>query len=246
MSKFDLLDTTFIIPYYKDSKERVENLNCIIKFIWYNFDTNVIVLESGPIQTMASHWSNKNHVYEFIKNDSGIFHRTRVINEGIKKAKTPYVAIYDTDVVFEPENILSAVELLRQGVTLSYPYDGRFIDVNRSYIEDGIIIEKESFALGSVGGACFLNREDYWKCGLENEVYQSHCPDDVDRYHRVRTLGYRVERMVGKCYHISHPASANSGVNQFTMANNIEWNKVKAMGKEELESYIKTWEWAKR
>jgi len=135
--------------------------------------------------------------------------------------------------------------LLREGSTLVFPYSGNFVDIERSYIQDGIIIERESFATGSVGGACFLNRADYWKCGLENENLQSWCPDDVDRFHRVKTLGYQFDRTGGNCWHINHPPSLNSGVNKFTEQNNKEWLKVKEMNKEQLLEYIKTWGWAK-
>lgn len=241
----DLNDVTFIIPFYKDSEERLENLKCIINYLGKNFKTRIFIIEAG---VFSSYRDIRYHVdrYDFQFTASSMFHRTAIINKGIIAAETPYVAIYDTDVIFKPEQIIEAVEKLRAGATLVYPYGGDFVDINRSYINDGEIIERESFAKESVGGACFLNREDYFKCGLENEHYYSWCPDDVDRLHRVKTLGYRVERVDGKCWHINHPASHNSGVNRFTEANNAEWLKIKAMNKEQLTEYISTWPWLKK
>lgn len=238
----NLLDVTFIIPYYRDSKEREENLICILNYLTSNFNTNIIVEERGPSAIYAPY--TKQHNYEQIHD--AIFHRTKVINEGIKKAKTPYIAIYDTDVVFPVENIIKAVELLREGATLTYPYSGNFVDIQRTYIHNNIVIARESFATGSVGGACFLNREDYWKCGLENEYLKSWCPDDVTRYHVIKTLGYRIERVEGDCFHISHPPSANSGVNKFTEHNNNEYMNLINLSKEDLIAYINTWPWTKK
>jgi hypothetical protein len=241
MKKENLSDVTFIIPYFRDSQEREENLICILNFLESNFNTNITLINCGP--TLFPTWKKR---YLFEPVNDGVFHRTKVLNRGIKDAQTPYIAIYDTDVIFDIYNILKAVIALRMGATLTYPYSGEFIDIKRSYIQDGVIIERESFATGSVGGACFINREDYWRCGLENENYLSHCPDDVDRYYRIKTLGYKVERIPGKCWHISHPPSANSGVNKFTEANTAEWLKIKEMNKEQLTEYISTWPWAKK
>lgn len=252
--KTDLRDVTFIIPFYKDSKERLENLKCVIEYIYKDFNTNVEVVDSSKQRAyiypdFPDDCYNENCLLtwndDLVSAANEIFHRTKVINHGIKHADTPYIAIYDTDVIFKPEQIIEAVEKLRAGATLVYPYSGDFVDINRSYIQDGVVIERESFTKESVGGACFLNREDYFKCGLENCNYKSWCPDDVDRYHRVKTLGYKIERVEGKCWHINHPASPNSGVNKFTQANNAEWIKIKEMNKEQLTEYISTWEWAK-
>ncbi|MEK6877981.1 MAG: hypothetical protein AABY22_00155 [Nanoarchaeota archaeon] len=243
--KYNLKDTTFIIPFMIDHKDRLENLNCILKFLDNNFDTNFILVETGE----KSHYFDllnigAKHIFNPIKKK--LFHRTKLINEGIKLSKTPYVSIYDTDVVFREDSIYEAIQKLKNGATLSYPYNGDFIDIKRLYINDGIIaaMPGESHVIGSFGGACFLNIEDYIKCGMENENFKSHCPDDIERKTRVEKLGYRVERTEGKCYHITHWRGENSGGGRYTEANNAEWNKIKAMNKFELLNYVKSWPWA--
>ena len=181
MSKIRLSDTTFIIPFFYDHKERLENLNCILKFLTDNFETNIIISESGEVSRKREFYSGFEYLHIFEDRNDGVFHRTKVINNGIKEAETPYIAVYDSDVIFEPKNILKAVECLMDGATLAYPYSGNFIDVNRSYIQDGIIVERESFTMDSYGGAFFVNREDYWKCGLDYEEFVAWCPDDIER-----------------------------------------------------------------
>ena len=246
MSKIDLNDVTFVIPFYKDSEERFENLKCILKFINDNFDTNICISEVGTSSVWAELDISGCHTFEF--REDGLFHRTKVINDGIKHpgVRTPFIAIYDTDVIFDPQDILYAVKALRLGCEFAYPYAGEFVDIERSYIDDGVIIPKESLTKDSCGGAVFIKREAYWNAGLENEALISWAPEDVERKERMLKLKYTMARSQGRCYHIKHPPSSNSGPNNYTIKNNEEFAKVRYMGKEELVNYIKTWEWAKK
>jgi hypothetical protein len=240
MKKYDLSDVTVIIPYMIDSKDRLQNLNCILKYLNENFETNIFLVESGD-----KIWFNKlipcGARHFFTPAVNGIFHRTQQINLGIKNCNTPYIAIWDADCVLPTLNIFRASELLRKGITLVYPYSGAFKDIDRSYIKTGVVKESESYAMDSVGGVCFLNRKDYIACGMENEKLISHCPDDISRYIIIKTLGYKIERVEGTCWHIKHSLGLNSIGNQFTEANNAEFNKVRKMSKEQLKSYISTW-----
>ena len=237
--RYNLRDTTFVIPFFYDSPERLENLNCILKFLTENFDADIIVSEVGETTKRREFFACEYfHIFE--NRDDGVFHRTQVINDGIKDATTKYVGIYDTDVVFLPELIYEAVELLREGAMLSYPHSGKLVDIKRSYINDGIVIEHDSSAVESVGGACFLNREGYIKCGMEQEGIVSWGPEDSLRYHIIKTLGHPIGRVKGTCWHIAHPPSSNSGVNKFTVENNLFYERIKKMSKEELLIHIKS------
>ena len=252
--KIDLKDTTFCIPIFIDSPERLENVKCVLKFLHDNFDTNFSICEYvnlnrkfnwdiGQILTAPC----LTHVFD----ENVVFHRTAAICKAITHTgvKTPYIAIYDVDVIFDVENILKAVKLLRSGFTLTYPYNGNFTDINRSYIQDGIIKKSsDSYVLKSYGGACFLNRADYIKCGLENENLKGgHVPDDVERLSRIQKLGFPIERTAGACYHIQHPPGPDMGNrNKLREQNEAEYTKVNNMAKADLIKYIETWEWVKK
>ncbi|HRG37755.1 MAG TPA: hypothetical protein PK289_04425 [Bacteroidia bacterium] len=249
--KIDLKDVTFCIPIFIDSPERLENVKCTLKFLHNNFDAKFSVCEYvnigrnfnwdiGQILTAPC----LTHVFD----EDVAFSRTEAINKAITHpgVKTPYIAIYDVDVIFDAENILKAVKLLRAGFTLTYPYSGKFIDIERSYIKDGIIKPvSDSYVLKSYGGACFLNREDYFKCGLENEhLIGGHVPDDVERLSRIQKLGFPIERVEGNCYHINHPPGPDMGNrNKLKDKNEAEYKKVNNMTKNELITYIETWPW---
>ena len=246
--KHPLPDCTFVIPFFKDSDDRLENLECILNFLVDNFDTNIILVEAtnGIYHfPLLKSYDKLNHSVEYIfhKQEGAIFHRTRVINTGIKASKTPYIAIYDVDVVFPIQNIVRAVELLREGAQMTYPYAGDFVDVERAdYLKNGYIRERESFAVDSKGGAVFMNTDDYVAAGMENIKIVGWGFDDCERWHRLYTLGYRIARTEGKCWHIMHERVAQNPHNETNMA---EFEKVKGMNKEELRQYITGWTWTK-
>ena len=249
--KHDLKKITFVIPFQIDSPERDENLRCILKYLCKNFDTNILLIEQsitpyyrGRCKMTIDSKVNVIKHHHMLPDPIRIntFHRTKVINEGIKLATTPYISIYDADVILKIPNYVKAYELLKQGASLVYPYDGKFVDINRQYIKDGIIKEYDSHVVGSYGGACFLNKKNYIACGLENENIISWGPEDMERHERVLNLGYQVVRVQGNCYHIKHPTGVNSSTkNPYWKANEAEYYKVKDMSREELAGYVKTW-----
>ena len=247
----DLRDVTFIIPFGCDSPERTENLKAILRFLTNNFATNVLVVEDigmGVSGFFVLPHSIVQHIKINFRND-GVFHRTKVINYGIRMAGTRFICIFDTDCFFELSAMELAVNRLRhENYQMAYPYDGRFVNVDRDlYLINGWKKESESFAVDSVGGAVFIDRIAYVEAGMENENVLSWGPEDSERFSRMKILGYNYTQIKeSKCYHITHPVNENSSAaNPYTAENNAEYEKVKSMSKPALEEYIKTWEWAK-
>lgn len=242
--KINLRDTTFILPVFIDSTQRLENLNCILKFISDNFDTNIILVEEDEM-AMVANTVVPGLKYIFVpRTIAGIFYRTKVINVGIRAAHTPYIAIWDTDVIVDTKNCYEAVGALRDGRALAaYPYAGDFVDVDRSYIKDGVIKARESFTKDSVGGAVFLNRDAYWVAGNECEKVIGWGHEDRERYIRMVTLGWPIMRTDGRCYHIIHsrPGVNSSNANPYDKANEKVYYRIKKMNKMELIAEIQSW-----
>lgn len=244
---------TFVIPFMYDDEYRLQNLYYILNILGH-FNANVIVIEQGYYQhfTNTDFYFDKAKVsgtYHFIPNLEVcqglkiiLFYRTKIINIGLKKVHTKFAAIYDTDVFFEWNNYEYAYKKLQEGNTFVYPYDGRFVEIDRQSYDNGIIKENESFANGSYGGAVFLNLEEYKKYGLENENLIGWSPDDIERHTRVSILEGTICRIEGKCYHIYHPKTEiNSSGNPFSEKNIMEYHKVMQMTKNELQEYVRTW-----
>lgn len=254
----NLTDFSFLIPVRIDSEDRLENVYIITKFIHQYFHTNIILIEADDVQKLDPSQLPDTLQYHFIKDDNTGFHRTRYNNLLIGLADTPYIALYDTDVILPINQITAATELLRTGQQqMVYPYDGNFIGVDllmkamfSKLLNTGLFEHNSGKLLSaskrSYGGCVFLNRKAYQEAGLENEHLTSWGPDDVERWKRMLLLGYQIKRIPGSLYHLPHQDSINSGYpnkdKRIKLTN--EYLKISSMQRIELEQYISTWNWA--
>lgn len=61
-----------------------------------------------------------------------------------------------------------------------------------------------------LGGAFMVNKKAYVNSGRENERYYGWGPEDGERFHRWKNLGFKVVHSFGNLYHLSHPRGINS------------------------------------
>lgn len=254
--KIDLQDVTFTIPIKYDHPHREENINIIIDFLTHHFDTNILVMESDVTPKLTD-LHKKNCTYAFYPMVNGTFHRTKLLNLMALNAKTPIICNYDCDVVFQPEQILAAVNKLRNkecsGVL---PYDGMFLramrqldqfretfdltDLNLS-ASHKIHYEQKSF-----GGCILWNREDFITGGMENENMISWGPEDYERCFRFELLGFKIQRVDGPLIHINHFMGDDSGPDNPNFKKNCaEYEKIQKMSSVRLKEYVNTWTWMK-
>lgn len=247
--RLDLTDVTFTMPVAYDHSDRKENIELALAFILSAYDTNVIIGEQG-----GNKFAYLEKYCDYMQFDFPVFHRTRMLNEMARRAGTPYAANYDCDVLLQPAQILETVYRLREGVDVVLPYDGRFVRIGRheyaglaETLELTPLTSQEiGKAFGSVGGCVFVDVKSFFLAGGENENFISHAPEDVERIHRFKLLGLKVERVNGALLHIEHYIGENSNSNnRFRKHNFAEFDKVKAMTEEQLRNYVKTWTWAK-
>ncbi len=252
--KFDLKDVTFTVPVCFDHNDRKQNLDLSVCMVQRDFDTNVIVGESGSNKfAYMAQWCR------YVKLNGNFFHRTRFLNEMAAMATTPIVVNHDCDVILPPMQVIMAVEAIRnENADFVYPYDGRFLRLPRNpwfkdiekHLDAGIIAGRD-FEGGrdgdaiSVGGCVFVNKETFFEAGGENENYRNYGNEDVERKFRWEALGYRVDRVRGVLLHIDHYIGPNStNRHEYGRSNWDEWDRVFKMDKEQLLAYIKTWPWA--
>lgn len=245
--KIDLTDTTFIIPVFYDHLDRKLNFMLTLNFILEHFDTNIIIGEQGGSEFA----SFKDHAY-YIKFGYDVFHRTRMINVMAKEAKTPILINWDCDNICAPAQIAEAVNKIRNGVDISYPFDGTvmrtprfcFKDVSDTLdvfsISEKLCSRKQS----SVGHAVVMNKKSFIAAGMENENFVSWGPEDSERFNRYHILGLSVQRIPGAMYHMDHFVGENSSTkNNFFKANEKEFLNVATRSKKQLEEYINSWDW---
>lgn len=256
IERIDLQDVTFIIPVRIDSEDRLENLNIVTRYLTKHFWTNILVIEADDIPRVNDARLSEGVEYLFVQDDSRILHRTRYLNLGIKKSQTAIVSIYDTDVLMPYQQILKAVKNIRAGqATMAYPFDGRFINIDRRNVGDlkrslscnglmGLAAHANCIET-SYGGCCFIDRAIYQSCGLENEHFKTWGPDDIERAKRIQILGYQLKRVAGPLFHLNHYRGRSSTPPPHQIfENDKEYIKICNFRKPELEKYITTWEWA--
>lgn len=240
--KIDLKDMTFTIPVKYDSKDRLDNLNICVGQILQYFDTNIIICEQGGEMMKADGC-------EYMKFDGDKFHRTKMLNEMARAATTPYIANWDCDIVIPPMQLLEAVNRLRSGAEMVYPYDGifhrvRIKDKPRMTDDIGVFGSDPPDGTQSFGGAVMWNKQSFMQIGMENEYMISFGPEDVERMERAVKLGVRLERQYGNLYHFAHWCGPDSSVsNPLFKANRAVLEAQRTMSKEQLLEYIHSWPW---
>src|SRR6478609_3576301 len=246
--RIDLTDTTFIIPVLYDHLDRKLNLMLTLNFLLENFNTNIIIGEQG-----GSEFKSFEDYATYVQFDMPVFHRTKMINDMAKMAKTPIIVNWDCDNICAPAQVSEAVNKIRQGVDVSYPFDGTvqraprfcFQEVSDTLdvfsISEKYCVKKHS----SVGHAVVMNKKSFIKAGMENENFVSWGPEDSERYNRYNILGLNVQRVPGPMYHMDHHIGENSSTNnKFFKDNEKEFMNVATRNKTQLEQYIMSWEWA--
>ena len=223
MKKINLKEFTFLIPIRIDTIVRLENLRLSVNFLLKHFDTNIMILEASSYNNgLVPKLIAKGIDYIFIEDKDPIFYRTKYLNIMTSKAMTPFIGIWDADVIIPKEQIMDSVCKLRNGYDLVYPFSNLFYDtsdiIRVLYLKTLKIevltknINKMHLTYGndSVGGAFMVNKQSYIDAGMENERFYGWGPEDGDRYHRMRILGYKIHFSGGNLFHLSHPRGINS------------------------------------
>ncbi len=221
--KYDMRDLTVLIPVRIESMIRLENILAVTKYLTDNFDLEISVLEAAKHNNTVLKRLLPSHVrHTFIRDSDPVFYRTKYINMLTQTVRTPFLAVWDADVVFPPEQVNEAVEALRSGdYDIVFPYGGIFWDTSRNirqmFIETGdiaMLVELRGlmtslYGAGMKGGAFLANTGKYVKAGMENLKFYGWGPEDWERYERWKNLRYRMKTIEGDIFHLSHPRDMN-------------------------------------
>lgn len=249
---------TIGIPVRIDSKERKANLSAVVKHL-SALQCRIIVLEADAHPNTDNIGCIDNVDYVYVENTNTVFHRTQYINQLILMSQAEIVAIWDTDVLVDYCQILEALQEIRLGATIAYPYDGRFIMLSEELSTQTRVkldfdylrnLKMKSF-LGRklCGGAYLVHKQRYLQCGGENEHFTGWGLEDAERLRRVRILGHKVSHIShGELFHLYHPRGINSNYQSTDDARQLreKFVKICSMEKEELQNYITGNSWRHR
>jgi predicted glycosyltransferase involved in capsule biosynthesis len=232
-TKYDLSDVTFLIPVRIDSVSRKENLEILLKVISRDFTTNFIILEADVTNSFYKPKNIKNLSFHFIYDEDPIFYHTHYRNKMLLSASTPYVGVWDTDILAQPFQIIKAVEMLRQNnAVMAYPFDRRCYKVNeilRKVFQKTLKFELLTthlpamdlqYGYQTTGGAFLVNRKEYIAAGMENENFYGWGEEDNERIKRMEIRNLSIYYAQGPLFHLWHPR----GVNSWYPSEEIEFN----------------------
>lgn len=215
--KIDMKDITILITFRGDSIERIENLMMVTEYLLQNFNTNIFVLQANSFENkILPRLLNRKIRYTFVEDRDSIFHRTKYHNQMTRNTETPYIAIWDTDIIVPLTQVEEAIQKLRGGVDISYPYDGNCYDTSYPIRElfwrkrrlSILKNNKEKMSLlfnkNLKGGVMFVNRISYERAGMENESFYGWGDEDFERYERWQNFGLSIYHVAGEIYHLSH------------------------------------------
>ncbi|MEX2600011.1 MAG: galactosyltransferase-related protein [Balneolaceae bacterium] len=257
VDKTDLNDLTFLIPVRLDSVERIENILMVTDFLLSHFETRIHLLEADACNNrLLKRLLPQDVSIRFIEDYDPIFHRTRYINLLTEECSTPYLAVWDTDVIVPPQQIVQAVDRLRSGETqFVYPFKHDFLDTssilrelylktgNLSILETNTGKMKRLYLPNPVGGAFLANRSAYMESGMENETFYGWGREDGDRFNRWKILGYSYERISGPLFHLTHDRGINSTFHATEQSSikHSEILRIIGMSKKELMKEVQNW-----
>lgn len=254
-ARINLMDVSFLIPVRIDSMIRLENLLASINHILKYFNTNIFVMEAASLNNHVLEDTLPESVsYTYVEDYDPVFHRTRYINMLARKSFSPFIAIWDADIIIDYGQILRAVELLRDNdCEVVFPYNGVFYDttsiIREVYLKNGefSVLSTNTgkmllpYGTNMGGGALFLKRISFEFAGGEDEGFYGWGPEDWNRIEKWKKMNFRLMRTDGPLFHLSHPRDMNGRMNSVWQKRQAfnRLRNTKLGNKEEIEKTFK-------
>jgi len=253
MKKIDMEEFTYIFPAKIDSKDRKDNMALIFEYIENAFKSNFIIAEQDTSEipdSIESHKFDYLHVKTGKAPEELFFHKTKLINELVKKVKTPYVILNDVDIIFPIKQYVESANWIKSDPNLViFPYTNPIITVKiesknkldliyERKLNSGIKIEKKHHI--PLGGCVFFSKEAFVEIGGANEKFKNYGPEDTELIYRFEKLGHEIKRLDAPLYHLDHPIN-NIYRYRFIKQNNEEYRRIERMTVEELREEVNAW-----
>lgn len=267
--KYDMTDTTFLIPVKYDHPDREANLRMVVRWLRKHFDTNIYVfqtyekssIDNDPYSRLYSEWLDWTRVEYGCRYNFDVmhkFHRTKILNIMAYETSTPVIAICDTDIVVDPPEayVMAQNTIIDGKASFAWPYF-----TGNNLVVRGPAMEKFSETLDArdlipgvarvagvpYGGIIFCDREKFWECGGEDETFISYGAEDQSRFDRWTLLGHSEYRLTGAIFHLEHWRGPDSSpLHPDFKANEAHFQRLRAMTtKQEMQAEIDSWAWRK-
>ena len=222
-----LVDTKNLIHIFEndtrtdDAFHRTRVLNDMVMEsktdIVVNYDTDLILPIDSYVQSV-----------KMLEGEYDVVYPYRYGNHGERKVNLGFTIETQNDMDrFEKGGWVSSF--------LESDYDCKSFDDRYFYYQS-----EQGQGWAEYGMVQFFDRQVYIDGGLENEGFIAYAPEDIERHHRWKTLGYNIGRVDEHAYHLEHQRTQNSWFhNPFMQSNNQLWEQLKVLSKEQLIEYYK-------
>jgi len=255
-------DISFVIPAKIDSTECNRNLDIVIAFLLQHFDSPIFVLEADAERRYFPKTINKQLQYLFIEEPQPGFYHPKYLNRLYRMVETPIMAIWDSDIIVPPGQVIDTADQIRQGkAVIGLPYNGsdyytteEIVNTYQQTMAINSLETKRSYLPKmngrlSMGGAFFVDTAKYKQAGGDNEFFTDWGTKELERVKRMEIIyhlpTYRHEK--GGLYRLWHPRNnLQHNDTQKGMMFMLEYLKICGMSQKELIRHIEGWTWKKQ
>jgi len=229
------------------------NVETIVRYIHKHFNTEIIIIESGKKSQIRNSFLPPSVEYYFIQNSNNSYQTANFINYLGKSSKTPYLAIYDSDMIFSPEQIIESVMALRSNkYSISYPFSGNVKTIDEwlklifiKTLDNETLENFEEYChlklTRSAAGCVFFNQQIFLKVGGENKKIWQSGVRAIERLQRCKILGYSIHRANGSAF--SFPSINLELATEEKFSSSMEeFLKICSLSKIELDNQVQKWE----
>jgi hypothetical protein len=256
----NLQDTTFIIPIYIDTKDRLDNVKSVLGYLNKNFKTNIIIHEYITDKSELNFLNRFTNlkIKHLKENFKSVFHRTNQLNKMLQLVETEVVCNYDIDVILPPASYIISEKLLKDNIyDVVYPYGfGKYqfkisqqLDrkiFNRKFLISDIVDNYLEQEKSEYGHCIFFRTDSYKHMGGENENFIAYGPEDKERYKRCHRFGLRMYRIKDFIYHFEHQRIQFSTVeNPYFNSNQVLYNELEDLSNNQFLKYYENQQYCK-
>lgn len=253
-----MLNLSFIIPLRIDSDDRLRNCQTVIRFLSKSFPkSEIILVENGEKDNLKDSVKENSQIKYYHIYNSDRFSKANTINFGLLKAERKYVAIYDVDVLINPEAVVKGLSILDGGKKVVIPHNLKYVNVKGatkeriietldfSFIKRYFFWEKSNdpeldvFPYKLPSGVVLFDRETLINSGGYNKKMVSYGWEDLEVLKRLKKIGYS-QYNLGRynIIHLDHIRGKDSQQNEYFENNKEEFSRVLSMSKSKLKLYI--------
>jgi len=253
-------DLTFIIPIRVDTEDRVDNCLTVLRFLQQHFpDAETLLMEQDAEIKTQRIVASFPAVRRNFEHNTSRFSKSRAVNTGIELATRSLICMCDTDILLHPDAIRKACSILRKKMgRVVIPHNRIFVDVSgvkKAQIADTLDMDRygrvrrfadapggEDVATRDCNGGIFLAEKEVLLInGGLNQKMISYGWEDTEFIRRLDKLGYYTLMLADfNLVHLDHRRGTDSKINEMFDVNRAEFDKVNAMTRQQLQSYVDT------